>query len=371
MKNRTHIRWLTAIVAALVLLPKAVDAGQAKVLMADDRLVKIGAGVDRGVRLGMLAEVYTQGANLVHPVTGETYGNPKVKIARIEVIKVGAVTAEGKYLEHYAPVQPGDIVESIEVAPTAEDQIRASVAQTRAEMKEIARSLASEIRDNDKSINDLRETLRRIGSSERRLQSIANDVRNMRERMVTFESRIVELEDYQEAMIAADTAEVKSMAPSDMTELKILRRDEEESVYLQVGDRMFRLSFEDNALIEENPAMMTGDGMTGDGMTDDEMVDEFLQDGEEEEEPAWWEVYWWIAPLIGVLGAIVVILLRFLKKPSEDGDEEEEEEGDDEMAADDGGFPEIEDDVEDFPEPEAIPEPEDVDEEEVEAVEPE
>ena len=193
MNTGKLIRWLTAMVAVLTLMPRTAQAGQAKILMADDRVVKIDAGVVRGVRVGMLAEIYTQSATLVHPVTGETYGNPKVKIARIEVTKVGAVTAEGKFIEHYAPVQPGDIVESIEVAPTAEDQIRASVAQTRAEMKEIARSLAAEIKDHDKSITALRETLRRIGSSERRLQSIANDVRNMRERMVTFESRIVEL----------------------------------------------------------------------------------------------------------------------------------------------------------------------------------
>jgi hypothetical protein len=363
MKNRTNIGWLTAVLAVLVILPRAAEAGQAKVLMADDRMVKIAAGVDRGVRVGMLAEIYTQGANLVHPVTGEAYGNPKVKIARIEVIKVGAVTAEGKFLEYYAPVQPGDIVESIEVAPTAEDQIRAAVTQTRNDMKEIARNLAAEIKDNDKSINDLRETLRRIGSSERRLQSIANDVRNLRERMVVFETRIVELEDTQQAMITADTSEVKSMMPGDMTELKILRRDEEEAVYLQIGERMFRLSFEDNALIEENPAMMTGDGDGDMAMGDD------LLDPEEEEEPAWYEVYWWIAPVVGLLGAIAVVLMRFLKGSSGNGAEEEEEEEEDEMmAADDGeGFPEADDDdIEDFPEPEAIPEPE-----EVEAVEPE
>ncbi|MBR85219.1 MAG: hypothetical protein CMM29_00250 [Rhodospirillaceae bacterium] len=368
MNTGKLIRWLTAMVAVLTLMPHTAQAGQAKILMADDRVVKIDAGVDRGVRVGMLAEIYTQSATLVHPVTGETYGNPKVKIARIEVTKVGAVTAEGKFIEHYAPVQPGDIVESIEVAPTAEDQIRASVAQTRAEMKEIARSLAAEIKDNDKSINDLRETLRRIGSSERRLQSIANDVRNMRERMVTFESRIVELEDNQQAMIMADTAEVKTLTPGDMTELKILRRDEEEAVYLQVGDRMYRLSFEQNALIEENPAMMARDEADGEMIGDD-----LLEPMEEEEEPSFYETYWWIAPVIGLLGAIVVVLMRFLKRPSEASDEEDgDEEGEDDimMEADDGeGFPEADDDeVENFPEPEpeASPEPK-----EVEAVEPE
>ncbi|HAA74845.1 TPA: DNA primase [Candidatus Latescibacteria bacterium] len=63
--------------------------------------------------------------------------------------------------------------------------------------------------------------------------------------------------------------------------------------------------------------------------------------------------------------------MRFLKRPSEASDEEDrDEEGEDDimMEADDGeGFPEADDDeVEDFPEPEASPEPK-----EVEAVEPE
>jgi hypothetical protein len=117
---------------------------------------------------------------------------------------------------------------------------------------------------------------------------------------------------------------------------------------------MYRLSFEDNALIEENPAMMTGDDLLDSDM--------------EEEEPAWYEVYWWIAPLLGLFGAVAFILMRFLKRPSEAADEEEgDDEGDDDMA-EAGGFPEADDDdeMEDFPEPEEIPEPE-----EVEAVKPE
>jgi hypothetical protein len=282
MNNHKIIRWMTAMLTVLAILPDSAQAGEAKVLMSDDRTIKIGAGVDRGVRIGMLAEIYRQVAPLIHPITGENLGTPKVKIARIEIIKVGAVTAEGKFLEHYAPVRPGDIVESIEVAPTAEDQIRAALAQTRNEMKEIARLLTAEIKDNDKSITDLRETLRRIGSSERRLQSIANDVRNFRERMVTFEGRIVELEDYQQAMIIADTSEVKTLTPDDMTELRVLRRNEEEAIYMQVGDRMYRLSFEDNALIEENPAMMTRDGADDEMMMEDDLLDL------EEEEAPWY-----------------------------------------------------------------------------------
>ena len=179
--------------------------------------------------------------------------------------------------------------------------------------------------------------------------------------MVTFESRIIELEDGQQALIMADTSEVKSLTPDDMIELRVLRRNEEEAVYLQIGARMYRLSFEDNALIEENPAMLTEADDAELPMGDD------LMELEEEEEPAWYEVYWWIAPLVGVIAALAFVAMRFLKRPSDEEDDEEEGAA----AGMNGGFPEADgtedlDDMEDFPEPEEIPEPE-----EVEAVEPE
>ncbi|SVD40595.1 uncharacterized protein METZ01_LOCUS393449, partial [marine metagenome] len=101
MNNHTLIRWFTALLAVMAIMPDPVQAGQAKILSSDDRIVKIGAGVDRGVRVGMLAEIYRQSAPLIHPITGENLGNPKVKIARIEVTKVGVVTAEAAFVEHY------------------------------------------------------------------------------------------------------------------------------------------------------------------------------------------------------------------------------------------------------------------------------
>lgn len=355
------VRSLATIVLMLASSVSPALAGQAKVLEADDQNIKIGAGVDRGVRQGMLAEVYRQAAPLIHPQTRENLGSPKVKIARIEITKVGAVSSEGRFIENYAPVQSGDIVESIEVAPTDEDQIRASVAQTRAEIQEIARSLASEIKTNQKAITDLRSTLRRIGSSEQRLKAIANDVRNMRERMVVIESRVVELEDNQQAMIMRDTAEVAHGMPEDMTELRVLRRGLNEEIYLQIGARTFQLSFEDNALIETMPG--EEEAIMGEG------VDDLLQPlPEEGEESPWYMVYWWIAPVIGVLGAVVIILLRFLKRPaapSEATEEAAEAAEDDGFASvdDDEGFPEApeveaDDEIEDFPE--EIPEPEEV-----------
>lgn len=349
---KTHIRkfWFLAIWLGVAASP--VLAGQATVLSADDNTIKIGAGVDRGVRVGMLAEIYRQAAPLIHPKTGENLGSPKVKIARIEITSVGAVSSEGRFVENYAPVEAGDVVESIEVAPTEEDQIRASIAVTQARFKEIADGLAGEIRENKKAITDLRATLRRIGSSEQRLRAIANDVANMRERMVTIETRIGDLETQQMTMVLQDSAEAASMS-DDLSELLVLRRNETEEIHLLIGDRTFRLSFEDNALTEVVPGQ--DDEMMGGG------VDDLLEPMEEEEEESpWYMVYWWIAPLIGVLGAGAVIAMRFLKRPAPGAEEGGEEGADGLVADDDGGFPEADDtdEIEDFNE--EIPEPEEL-----------
>jgi len=344
---------LIPLVLALVLPFGSAEAGLAKVIRTDGKTMTINAGVDRGGRVGMLAEIFRQTAPLIHPVTGENLGNPRVKIARLEITKVGAVTAEGRFVEYYAPVEAGDIVESIEMAPTSEDQIRASILETRAEMRELARGLASEINTNEKAITDLRATLRRIGSSEQRLKLIANDVRNVRERMVIIERRVVELEDNQQAMIMADTAEVKTLTPEDMTELRVLRRGEDEAIYLQVGSRTFRLSFERNALIPEIPGAGSDNLMEG---YDPGSAEELMSLPEEEHTVPWYQTYWWVGALAGVVAALAIVLLRFLRRPSEQEPVEDEAAPGEEEEV---GFAEDEVEVdEDFPE--EIPEPEEV-----------
>ena len=98
------------------------------------------------------------------------------------------------------------------------------LSQTQSEIKALARSLADEINANKKAIADLRGTLRSISSSEKRIKGLVNAVRNMRERLVTYEGRLVTLEEQQQAMIVSDTAEVKTLSEADLYELKVLRR---------------------------------------------------------------------------------------------------------------------------------------------------
>ncbi len=330
---------------------------EAKVIKADDNMVQIGMGLDREVKEGMIADVYRQAVPIIHPVTGENLGSPSVKIARIEIWKVEPTTATGRYLSRYAPVQMGDLVIGLEVAPSAEEKVRAEVKEARDEIKALARSLADEIKANQKSINDLRGTLRRVSSSERRLQTLINAVQNMRERMVTLESRVVSLEEQEQEWIHRDTSEVKEGSAADMNELRILRpggeeeaalqRSGDEVLYLKLGDQMYRVSLEQNLLIEES-AMQTAAAGAEESETEqgDLLGDDLFE--EPEAEVPWYKTYWWLI-LIGPAGAVILLVLKMMRRPKEEASEEGEE-GEE-------GFAEAEemDEI-----PEAIPEPEEV-----------
>ena len=110
---KTLIRTFCLVTCWLMIGAIPTQAGQAKVLSADDNTIKIGAGVDRGVRIGMLAEIYRQAAPLIHPVTGEDLlglvfvdvhdprngcwrrgwdSNPRSTVRRMPVFKTGALS---------------------------------------------------------------------------------------------------------------------------------------------------------------------------------------------------------------------------------------------------------------------------------------
>ncbi|MDA0746649.1 MAG: hypothetical protein O2954_09015 [bacterium] len=331
---------------ALVVLLAGVTQvwAQAKVIKVDNQVVHVGVGGDREVKVGMQADVYRQAEPIIHPVTGANLGSPKVRIARIEIRKVGPTFSSARYIEKYVPVEVGDLVEGLEVAPTLEEEIRSDVVQARAEIKMLAQSLADEIKGNKKAISDLRGTLQRIAGSEKRLDTLIRAVRNMREQMVVMDGRIGHLEQEQMALIQKDTAEVKMMGMEDMHELKVLRRGDADDVYLTVGDRMYRLSFETNTLVEEPMVQPAAMGSMPPGAPVEPL---FPEEEMIEEEGSGWMSYWWIAPVLGLVGAVVLFLLKAMKRKEEAPEEE-----------DDGGFVEAEDD--DLGEDLDLPEPEEV-----------
>ena len=359
------MRLLLALLVGSGLTAGTADllAAQAKVIKVEEETVHIGVGMDREVKVGTVAEIYRQTEPIIHPVTGENLGSPKVKVAEIEIAKVGPTFSSGSYVVQYAPVKVGDLVEGLEVAPTPEEQVRSEVADARAEIKALAMSLAQEIKANKKGIDDLRGTLRRLSSSERRLTNLINAVANVRERMVVIEGQVRNLEAKQQAIIEQDSAEVQALSAENWHELNVLRRGDEEAIYLKVGDRFYRLSFDEDRLIEETPMPMAAAGAAAmpAGDAEDDMSSEkglFDEESTEEEEATpWYLEYWWIAPIAGLLGAVLLFVLKAMRRAVED----EPAEG---AADEQNGFIEVADDdeemLEDIPEPDDIkvPEPE-------------
>ena len=314
----------------------ALEAVQVEVTKADDKTVQISAGEDRKIQVGMTGDVYQQSLPIIHPVTGENLGSHKIRIARIQISRVGPDYAVGRYLVQYAPAKSGDVVEGLELTPTPQERLHDEVTEARSEIKSVARALADEIKSNQRAIEGLRQTLRSVSSSERRLNSMINDVKNVRERMVIIESRVTALEDLQKAILARDTAEVKKAISAgeirvfrtDGTELDGLPRSGDEPVYIQIGDRKYSLSFKegradelppiDTRTVDSSvPPALAGTAEPEGGLFEDES-----QMGEEEDAVPWYKAYWWIAPIVGVLGVAVVFLLKLMGRPQAGPDDQ-------------------------------------------------
>jgi hypothetical protein len=322
---------LTILITVVSLFGTSRADAQSKIIKLEGKTVFIGIGLDRELKKGMQADIYRQVEPIIHPVTKVDLGSPRVRIGRIELKKIGPNFASARIMEKYVPLKVGDLVEGLDVAPTAEEEMREEVAEARSEIIMLTKSLADEIRLNQKSISDLKGTLRRIAGSEKRLNTLINAVRNMRERMVVMEGQIQNLETQQQMIVAQDTAEVKTLGMEDMTELKVLRRGDEESVYITVGDKTYRLSFEENMLIEESVVQATaGDpaDTSFDADLDEDLFDEDL--AMEEPESSILD-YWWVALIVGVLGAVGMFLMKMMKRSGGETDEEDDEEGEDEF----------------------------------------
>jgi len=356
-------------VLLLLTLPQVAFGASAKVVRLEGKTVEIDIGATRGIELGMRADVLTEAGGIVHPVTGEDYGAQRVKIGELEIREVRAETAIGQLMVVYAPVKVGDIVDGLIAIPSAEERMLMDIDEARAEIKALARSLADEIKNNQKAIEDLRRTLQRIGSSERRLRSVMNAVQNMRERMVVIESRVVTLEE-QQATIAQDTAEVDVLGKLNVSDLGVLERGGGEEIFLRVGDRTYRLNFEANRMDAVAPSEMDVSAASSDGAPSlDEPIDDLFGEegetegeGEGEAETPWYMAWWFLGAVFAVIGlAAGAAVLMLKKKKGDSASPQPEMDADDDVAAD--GFEELDEDeiIEDLPDdlPELEPAEED------------
>jgi len=113
---------LTILITAVSLFGTTRAYAQSEIIKLEGQTVFIGIGADHELKKGMQADVYRQVEPIIHPVTKIDLGSPRVRIGRIERKKIGPNFASARIMEKYAPLKVGDLVEGLDVAPTAEEQ---------------------------------------------------------------------------------------------------------------------------------------------------------------------------------------------------------------------------------------------------------
>lgn len=319
-----------------VLLPQVAWGVTANITKIEKNKVVIDIGASRGLVAGMKADVLTNAGQVVHPITGENYGSRRVKIGEIEVTSVSPERAAGRIVVAYGPIQVGDIVEGLIALPSESERMQMDIDEARSEIKALARSLADEIKGNQKGIEDLRRALSRVGSSEQRLRQVMNAVQNMRERMVVFESRIATMEEQQQVMIAQDSSEVSVRDQVSEMEMRIKQLEAQQAELEAMSVKMAAMP---DTMAAQSPAA-----------TDEGELDALFP--EEEEEPAtpWYLSWWFLGVVFALIGSAAVgAILMLKKKQAQSGD------GggglDDEISMDDDGFEEVDGDdlIEELP----------------------
>jgi hypothetical protein len=179
---------------------------------------------------------------------------------------------------------------------------------------------------------------------------------NMRERMVAIEGRLDSLSHH--TTLVDSISEVQRIGVSEFRELGVLTRDEDEAVYLQVGDRVFLLNLQTEKLEEATPQAVAttasqpmAKGMD-DAMAEASMDEELFPEDETEEETPFYLAYWWIAPLLGVLVGVLLFLKKMMGRNTAAVDDEDDSE--------DEPFPEADAHEDELELPEEIPDLEEV-----------
>ncbi|MFT5365974.1 MAG: hypothetical protein ACI8V2_000916 [Candidatus Latescibacterota bacterium] len=285
-----------------LLMPQVVWGATANITKVETKKVVIDVGASRGIVVGMKADVLTSAGQVVHPVTGENYGNRRVKIGEIEIQSVNSESATGTILVVYGTINVGDIVEGLVVIPSAQERMHMEIDEARSEIKALARSLADEIKGNQKGIEDLRRSLQRVGSSEQRLRQVMNAVQNMRERMVVFENRMTTMETQQQTMIMQDSSEVSVKDQVFEMEQRIKELEKQQAELETMSMKMATMP---------DPVQMPPQATSP---AEDEIGALFPDEEEPVAESPWYLTWWFLAIVFAVIGLGVAAAVLMLKK---------------------------------------------------------
>ena len=340
---------------------------------AGKKTIQIKAGRNQGVKKGMKLDVFRQEERVLHPITGEVLGSPKVKIAEVKIAKVFWNSSQGKITLSYAPILAGDVVRESGSVPMEPVDAPASMGSSKAMprgsdyINEIAERLTSEIAGVKKKINSLTKTLRRIGKIERgiarmrgeigamqsNISNLKQEVEILKETSGSKEAVTINRDNLEEFMIKFDDLNipVKSgpepfLLPFESFAqilLPYVRKGQHASVDSLVSAKFAEMSTSKTLTMgmksEEGHVSSEADGHGKDPM--DEL--QGLINGEAPKS-TWKDYlfsYWWVLAGGGVFLFLLIIVMKIMRKKAPAEDEE--------------GFLAL-DQEEDIPMPEPVPE---------------
>ena len=192
-----------------LLLPSALfaDLPETPVAKADKNTVQLKIGANRGLKAGMWLDIFRQEEQIVHPITGEVLGSPKVKIAEVQVTKVLRTSAVGKITTSYAPILAGDLIReagSVPMQPAETAAPAAHAGQRTAsllpeEAQKTADRLTWELNEVRANIAALSKTLARISGVERAVSRMRGDLGAMQSTVSSLKQEVESLKEKSSA----------------------------------------------------------------------------------------------------------------------------------------------------------------------------
>ena len=110
-----------------LLIPQSAWGATANITKVESKKVTLDIGATRGIVTGMKADILTNTGLVVHPVTGEDYGNRRVKIGEIEIVGVSAESSIGRIDVAYGPINVGDMVDGLVAIPSEQERMQMDI----------------------------------------------------------------------------------------------------------------------------------------------------------------------------------------------------------------------------------------------------
>ena len=219
--------------------------------VSGDRVI-VEVGAQEGIEAGEKLKIYRQEDAVIHPITGEVLGSPKVEIGEVEIVKISDASSSGKVVSSYVSIKPGDSVRylppgAVETAMSSEALVSAPpppmpsmemIEELEGRVKEDVGKLTQEVTDIQKTIKSLSGMLKKLDRMDRILardiSAMRRDVNVLRDEVKGFKDRFSVLP------VAPDSERVLGPKPfsldhpDDIAKLRMIIQDIVETLVKRV-----------------------------------------------------------------------------------------------------------------------------------------